>query len=130
MLEELKVRRYGLKADILPTNPHRFQEESELSYITLLQKISVVVNYLTNLHTSVYDDTEGDDRSTNDFLLKAQPDAGSQQFKELKNLVIAYQCLLGWTTSTVDTFRRPQQSCRPISNAWRCMEHKFTATIS
>jgi hypothetical protein len=53
VLEEFKLRIYDLKVDILPISLHRFQEESELSYITLLQRVSIAAIHLTDLDIGV-----------------------------------------------------------------------------
>jgi len=112
-LREITVRIYDFDADELPTRPDPLDDEDELDYTNLLDKISAVAAILTKLDIGVYSDAEEDDTRANCYLRQVRPGPGFQQFKALKSLSVPYQCLLGHTLSLVDTIPSPATILAP-----------------
>ncbi|KAH6643819.1 hypothetical protein C7974DRAFT_467578 [Boeremia exigua] len=106
-LEELEVRVYDLEVDSMRFAQTLGFQGTELNYTTLINRINVVAAHLIKLDIGVYDDDGVHDIESNNFLLEVHPGPGFQQFKALKNLVVPYQCLLGRTSSSVDTLPSP-----------------------
>lgn len=112
-LRELTVRISDFAADELPMRPDQIHIDDELDYTNLLDKISVVAAYLTELDIGVYSDAKEDDTRANDYLRQVLPGPGFQQFKALKSLLVLYQCLLGHTLSLVDSVPSPATTLAP-----------------
>lgn len=107
-LEDLRLTIYDLRIDATSVSSLDLIEEGESSYSNLLERISSVAAHLVTLDVGVYKDDEDDENDGScDFLDDVQPASGFQQFKSLKRLVVPYQCLLGHTTSSVDTLPSP-----------------------
>ncbi|KAJ4991386.1 hypothetical protein SVAN01_03033 [Stagonosporopsis vannaccii] len=106
-MEGLTVRIFDLAVDKLPNSPDRLDDEGELDYTNLLDKISAVATHLNELDIGVYTVAEDVNGVANDYLRQVHPGHGFQEFKVLRSLVVPYQCLLGHTFSSVDTLPSP-----------------------
>lgn len=102
-LVNLRVVIYDIDVDALPEDVSDPQDQNERSYSILLERLSSVADHLKALHLGVNDDADDYDGHASKFLCDVQPASSFRQFKSLKTLIVPYRCLLGRTTSTVDT---------------------------
>ncbi|KAF3045209.1 hypothetical protein E8E12_010736 [Didymella heteroderae] len=104
----MKIDIHDIDVDELPDDDSDSRDPEERDYNVLLERLSLIAQHLEALRLGLYDGDPLDHNGlASRFLDTVQSASSFRLFKSLRDLIVPYQCLLGWAKTMVDTVPSP-----------------------